>query len=178
MRGTARSREQERAGYRFDTLESSAFVADGCTRERPRALLGAGASNTRLMETETVGQGTVLESSRRADHQANRHGRRQEGAHLISELPCPAVAGQGSLHRGLHVTLVLPSTTAGSANLRSPAPDETAQLKKGYAAACVAPQHTGCTGHMENCVTTVSSAYVTVAVWRTSMCTCPGALGG
>jgi SRSO17 transposase len=33
--------------------------------------------------------------------------------------------------------------------------DETAQLKKGDATACVAPQHAGCTGKVENCVTTV-----------------------
>ena len=39
--------------------------------------------------------------------------------------------------------------------------DETAQLKKGEATACVAPQHAGCTGNVENCVTTVFSAYVT-----------------
>ena len=39
--------------------------------------------------------------------------------------------------------------------------DETAQLKDGDATACVAPQHAGCTGHVENCVTTVFSAYVT-----------------
>jgi SRSO17 transposase len=39
--------------------------------------------------------------------------------------------------------------------------DETAQLKKGDATACVAPQHAGCTGQVENCVTTVFSAYVT-----------------
>jgi SRSO17 transposase len=39
--------------------------------------------------------------------------------------------------------------------------DETAQLKKGDATACVAPQHAGCTGKVENCVTTVFSAYVT-----------------
>ena len=36
--------------------------------------------------------------------------------------------------------------------------DETAQLKKGDATACVAPQHAGCTGKVENCVTTVFSA--------------------
>ena len=30
--------------------------------------------------------------------------------------------------------------------------DETAQLKKGNATACVAPQHAGCTGKVENCV--------------------------
>jgi len=30
--------------------------------------------------------------------------------------------------------------------------DETAQLKDGDATACVAPQHAGCTGHVENCV--------------------------
>lgn len=39
--------------------------------------------------------------------------------------------------------------------------DETAQLKHGDATACVAPQHAGCTGKVENCVTTVFSAYVT-----------------
>jgi SRSO17 transposase len=41
--------------------------------------------------------------------------------------------------------------------------DETAQLKKGDATACVAPQHAGCTGKVENCVTTVFAAYVTPA---------------
>lgn len=41
--------------------------------------------------------------------------------------------------------------------------DETAQLKHGDASACVAPQHAGCTGQVENCVTTVFSAYVTAA---------------
>ncbi|HUY45016.1 MAG TPA: IS701 family transposase [Streptosporangiaceae bacterium] len=41
--------------------------------------------------------------------------------------------------------------------------DETAQLKKGDATACVAPQHAGCTGKVENCVTSVFSAYVTAA---------------
>ena len=39
--------------------------------------------------------------------------------------------------------------------------DETAQLKNGQATACVAPQHAGCTGQVENCVTTVFCAYVT-----------------
>jgi SRSO17 transposase len=39
--------------------------------------------------------------------------------------------------------------------------DETAQLKHGDETACVAPQHAGCTGKVENCVTTVFSAYVT-----------------
>ncbi len=39
--------------------------------------------------------------------------------------------------------------------------DETAQLKNGDATACVAPQHAWCTGKVENCVTTVFSAYVT-----------------
>ena len=39
--------------------------------------------------------------------------------------------------------------------------DETAQLKQGEATAGVAPQHAGCTGTVENCVTTVFSAYVT-----------------
>ena len=38
--------------------------------------------------------------------------------------------------------------------------DETAQLKDGDATACAAPQHAGCTGHVENCVTTVFSAWV------------------
>jgi hypothetical protein len=37
--------------------------------------------------------------------------------------------------------------------------DETAQLKNGEAG--VAPQHAGCTGTVENCVTTVFAAYVT-----------------
>jgi SRSO17 transposase len=41
--------------------------------------------------------------------------------------------------------------------------DETAQLKDGNATACVAPQHAGCTGHVENCVTAVFSAYVTTS---------------
>ena len=41
--------------------------------------------------------------------------------------------------------------------------DETAQLKKGGATACVAPQHAGCTGKVENCVTTVFSAYVSAS---------------
>jgi len=41
--------------------------------------------------------------------------------------------------------------------------DETAQLKDGDATACVAPQHTGCTGHVENCGTTVFSAWVTTS---------------
>ena len=40
--------------------------------------------------------------------------------------------------------------------------DETAQLKDGDATACVAPQHAGCTGHVENCVTTVFSAWATM----------------
>jgi SRSO17 transposase len=39
--------------------------------------------------------------------------------------------------------------------------DESAQLKQGDATACVAPQHAGCTGKVENCVTTVFCAYVT-----------------
>ncbi len=41
--------------------------------------------------------------------------------------------------------------------------DETAHLKNGDATACVAPQHAGCTGQVENCVTTVFCAYVTPA---------------
>jgi SRSO17 transposase len=39
--------------------------------------------------------------------------------------------------------------------------DETADLKDGDATACVAPQHAGCTGKVENCVITVFSACVT-----------------
>jgi SRSO17 transposase len=38
--------------------------------------------------------------------------------------------------------------------------DETAQLKHGNATAGVSPQHAGCTGKVENCVTTVFCAYV------------------
>jgi SRSO17 transposase len=41
--------------------------------------------------------------------------------------------------------------------------DETAQLRDGDATACVAPQHAGCTGHVENCVTTVYAVWVTTA---------------
>ena len=41
--------------------------------------------------------------------------------------------------------------------------DETAQLKHGDATACVAPQHAGCTGQVENCVSTVFSAYVSTS---------------
>jgi SRSO17 transposase len=41
--------------------------------------------------------------------------------------------------------------------------DETAQLKHEDATACVAPQHAGCTGQVENCVTTVFCAYVTAS---------------
>jgi len=39
--------------------------------------------------------------------------------------------------------------------------DETAHLKKGTATACVAPQHAGVTGKVENCVTWVFAALVT-----------------
>ena len=39
--------------------------------------------------------------------------------------------------------------------------DETADLKNGDATACVAPQHAGCTGKVENCVIAVFSAYIT-----------------
>ncbi len=39
--------------------------------------------------------------------------------------------------------------------------DETAHLKKGSATACVAPQHAGVTGKVENCVTWVFAALVT-----------------
>ena len=41
--------------------------------------------------------------------------------------------------------------------------DETADLKDGDTTACTAPQHAGCTGKVENCVTTVFSAYVTAS---------------
>ena len=43
---------------------------------------------------------------------------------------------------------------SGAGDLIGPgvAIDETAQLKKGDATACVAPQHAGCTGKVENCV--------------------------
>jgi DDE superfamily endonuclease len=40
--------------------------------------------------------------------------------------------------------------------------DETAHLKKGSATACVSPQHAGVTGKVENCVTWVFAALVTV----------------
>ena len=39
--------------------------------------------------------------------------------------------------------------------------DETAQLRRGEETACVAPQHAGCTGQVENCLTTVFSVCVT-----------------
>ena len=39
--------------------------------------------------------------------------------------------------------------------------DETAHLRKGSSAACVAPQHAGVTGKVENCVTWVFTALVT-----------------
>ncbi|MFI5069139.1 MAG: IS701 family transposase, partial [Streptosporangiales bacterium] len=54
---------------------------------------------------------------------------------------------------------------SGAGDLIGPgvAIDETAQLKKGDATACVAPQHAGCTGKVENCVTSVFSAYVTAS---------------
>jgi hypothetical protein len=41
--------------------------------------------------------------------------------------------------------------------------DETAALKKGDHTFAVGPQHAGCTGKVENCVTSVFSAYVTTA---------------
>jgi hypothetical protein len=41
--------------------------------------------------------------------------------------------------------------------------DETAALKKGDDTFAVGPQHAGCTGKVENCVTTVFCAYVTTA---------------
>ena len=40
--------------------------------------------------------------------------------------------------------------------------DETAHLKKGRSTACVSPQHAGVTGKVENCVTWVFTALVTV----------------
>ena len=39
--------------------------------------------------------------------------------------------------------------------------DETADLRKGGATACVSPQHAGVTGKVENCVTWVFTALVT-----------------
>src|SRR5258707_13905152 len=39
--------------------------------------------------------------------------------------------------------------------------DETADLRKGHSTACVAPQHAGVTGKVENCVTWVFAALVT-----------------
>ncbi|HET9117241.1 MAG TPA: transposase [Pseudonocardiaceae bacterium] len=39
--------------------------------------------------------------------------------------------------------------------------DETAALKKGDCTFAVGPQHAGCTGKVENCVTSVFAAYVT-----------------
>jgi len=41
--------------------------------------------------------------------------------------------------------------------------DETADLRKGKATACVAPQHAGVTGKVENCVTWVFAALVTAS---------------
>jgi hypothetical protein len=41
--------------------------------------------------------------------------------------------------------------------------DETADLRKGSATACVAPQHAGVTGKVENCVTWVFTALVTAS---------------
>jgi SRSO17 transposase len=41
--------------------------------------------------------------------------------------------------------------------------DETADLRKGTATACVSPQHAGVTGKVENCVTWVFTALVTAA---------------
>lgn len=41
--------------------------------------------------------------------------------------------------------------------------DETAALKKGERTFAVGPQHAGCTGKVENCVTSVFAAYVTTA---------------
>ncbi len=41
--------------------------------------------------------------------------------------------------------------------------DETADLKRGKATACVSPQHAGVTGRVENCVTWVFAALVTAS---------------
>jgi SRSO17 transposase len=41
--------------------------------------------------------------------------------------------------------------------------DETADLKRGTATACVSPQHAGVTGRVENCVTWVFAALVTAS---------------
>src|SRR5260370_1425932 len=41
--------------------------------------------------------------------------------------------------------------------------DGSGELKGGDATECAGPQHAGCTGHVENCVTTVFSAYVTTS---------------
>ena len=41
--------------------------------------------------------------------------------------------------------------------------DETADLKRGKATACVSPQHAGVTGRVENCVTWVFSALITAS---------------
>lgn len=41
--------------------------------------------------------------------------------------------------------------------------DETAALKKGEHTFAVGPQHAGCTGKVESCVTSVFAAYVTTA---------------
>ena len=71
-----------------------------------------------------------------------------------------------------YVAALSPGTLAGLAGAWLPdregdligpgiAIDETADLKAGGATASVAPQHAGCTGKVENCVTTVFSAYVT-----------------
>jgi hypothetical protein len=62
-------------------------------------------------------------------------------------------------------TLAFAWLPCGPGDLIGPgiAVDETAQLKDGDATACVAPQHAGCTGHVENCLTTVFSAWVTTS---------------
>ena len=53
--------------------------------------------------------------------------------------------------------------------------DETAQLKKGQATACVSPQHAGVTGKVENCVTWVFAALVTASGQASAVprSTCP-----
>ena len=63
---------------------------------------------------------------------------RWDRAELRSKLPAPAAvwiadAGDDLIGPGIAI-------------------DETAQLRHGDATACVAPQHAGCTGQVENCV--------------------------
>ena len=57
--------------------------------------------------------------------------------------------------------------------------DETADLKKGKATACVSPQHAGVTGKVENCVTWVFAALVTATgqAWAWFDLYMPGRMG-